>query len=64
MTTREELFALKEKLEEEEKNRGTEREDRIKTIKKVFFRHNGREPTQEEINSDFEYLNKVMKTIL
>ena len=53
---KEELFKLREKLEEEERNKGTEEEKTIKIIIEVFKKYNDREPTDEEIQRDLDFL--------
>ena len=59
MPTKEEFFAIRERLEEQEKNKGTEEEERRKMIVRVIKSHNGGiEPCEAEIQDNIDYLKK------
>jgi len=63
MPTAAELIALREKIDEEEKNKGSAEEERRKLVIRKHKEFYNKEPTEEEIKSDLDFLERCRKRI-
>jgi hypothetical protein len=59
----EEAIKRRDELVEEEKNRGTDEEERRKSVIKVFKRCRGREPTEEEIQENIQFILRCKREL-
>ena len=59
----EEMYKLREKMENKELNKESEEKVRRDMVIRVFKKYNDREPTEEEIQEDINYILKIKQKL-